>query len=166
MEKEIERMIQLGVIEPSTGSWASPIVPVSKKDGKICFCVDFRALNSVTRKDAYPIPRIGEVLELLQGAAYFCTLDLASGYWQVPMHEADKEKTATITHLGLYQFTVLPFRLCNAPSTFERMMETLLKGMIGKDCLVYLDDVIVFGRTMWNASPGWKTCSAGWRKPG
>ena len=65
------------------------------------------------------------------------------------MHEADKEKTATITHLGLYQFTVLPFGLCNAPSTFERMMETLLKGMIGKDCLVYLDDVIVFGRTMW-----------------
>ena len=149
VEEEIERMLRLGVLEPSTGSWASPIVPVSKKDGKLRFCVDFRALNSVTRKDAYPIPRIGEVLELLQGAAYFCTLDLASGYWQVPMHEADREKTATITHLGLYQFTVLPFGLCNAPSTFERMMETLLKGMVGKDCLVYLDDVIVFGRTMW-----------------
>ena len=135
-------MIGLGVLEPSVGAWASPLVLIPKKDGKPRFCIDYRQLNKVTKKDAYPLHRIDDTLELLRGAKYFCTLDLASGYWQMALAPEDREKTAVITHKGLYQFTVLPFGLCNAPSTF---MEMVLKDLVGHCCLVYLDDVIVFG---------------------
>ena len=145
VENELERMIQLGVLEPSCGSWASPLVLITKKDGQPRFCIDYRMLNQCTKKDAYPLPRIDETLEMMRGSEYFCTLDLASGYWQLAMAPEDREKTAVITHKGLYQFTVLPFGLCNAPSTFERFMEITLKGMVGRTCLVYIDDVIVFG---------------------
>ena len=116
VEAEITRMLQMGVIEPARGEWASPIILVPKKDGSIRFCVDYRALNLVTQKDAYPIPRIDDILELLSGSEYFCTLDLAAGYWQVPLAMGDRDKTAAITHLGLYRFKVLPFGLCNAPA--------------------------------------------------
>ena len=140
-------MLELGVLEPSVSSWASPLVLITKKDGKPRFCVDYRQLNTVTVRDAYPLPRIDDTLELLQGAKYFTTLDLASGYWQLALHPDDREKTAVVSHFGLFQFTVLPFGLTNAPATFERFMETQLKGCLGKTCLVYLDDIIVFGRT-------------------
>ena len=93
------------------------------------FCVDYRKLNDVTRKDAYPLPRITECLDTLAGSKWFCCLDLASGYWQVPMAEKDKPKTAFTVGGGLYQFRVLPFGLCNAPATFERLMELVLSGL-------------------------------------
>jgi hypothetical protein len=107
------------VIKPAHGPWSSPIVLVKKKDGSSRFCIDFRRLNSVTRKDAHPLPRIDDTLDALAGAQWFSTIDLASGYWQVEMENRDREKTAFVTPFGLYQFKVMPFGLCNAPSTFS-----------------------------------------------
>ena len=145
-EREVKDMLERGVIEPSASPWASPIVLVTKKDGSARFCIYYRKLNDVTRKDAYPLPRIDETLDALEGSAYFCTLDLYSGYWQVEMDERDKEKTAFVTRRGLYQWNVMPFGLCNAPATFERLMDLVLNGLTWTTCLVYIDDVIVYGR--------------------
>ena len=143
-DKEVQRMLKQGIIEPSCSPWSSPIVLVRKKDGSLRFCIDYRKLNSVTKKDSYPLPRIDDSLDALGGAKWFSTLDLASGYWQVKMHPDDKEKTAFTTSSGLYQFNVLPFGLTNAPATFQRLMEHLLAGLQWHTCLLYLDDIIVF----------------------
>lgn len=115
-----------------------------KKDGTWRFCVDYRNLNAVTKKDVYPLPRIDDALDCLHGAKYFSSIELRSGYWQITVDEMDREKTTFITPDGLYQFKVMPFGLCNAPATFERMMHSLLQGFKWSTCLCYLDDVIVF----------------------
>ena len=143
--EEVNKMLKSKVIEESDSPWAAPIVLVKKKDGTVRFCVDYRKLNSITRKDSYPLPNIDDTLASLAGAKYFCALDLASGYWQVPLSETAKPKSAFVTKDGLFQFKVMPFGLCNAPATFERLMERVLKGHLGTRCLVYIDDVIVFG---------------------
>ena len=145
MESEVEKMLEEDIITPSESPWSSPVVMVTKKDGSCRFCIDYRKLNGVTRKNAYPLPRIDECVESLGGARWFCTLDLQSGYWQIGMHPDHREKTAFATHMGLFEFNVMPFGLCNAPATFEAMMETMLRGILWKKCLVYLDDIIVFG---------------------
>ena len=147
VKEELQKMLDQDLIRPSSSPWASPIVLVTKKDGTTRFCIDYRHLNDVTRKDAFPLPRIDESLDTLAGAKYFCTLDLASGYWQVGMTEQDRDKTAFCTKFGLYEFNVMPFGLSNAPATFERLTEKMLAGMQWEECLVYIDDVIVFGRT-------------------
>jgi len=147
LEDEVDKMLGEGIIRPSDSPWASPVVMVTKKDGTCRFCIDYRRLNGITRKNAYPLPRIDESLDSLGGNKWFCTLDLQSGYWQIGMHPEDKEKTAFTTHRGLFEFNVMPFGLCNAPATFENMMETMLRGLLWKNCLVYLDDIIVFGNT-------------------
>ena len=121
VKKLLDSMLENDIIEPAKGPWASPIVLVTKKDGSTRFCVDFRQLNSVTRKDAHPIPRIDESLDALHEACWFSTLDLASGYWQVGVVAEDREKTAFSTPFGLYQFCVMPFGLGNAPSTFHHL---------------------------------------------
>ena len=122
-------MEEKDVIRPSSSPWASPIVLVKKRDGTHRFCVDYRKLNAVTRKDAYPIPRIDDTLDTLSGAAWFSTLDMVSGYWQVEVGEEDREKTAFCTPCGLYEFNVMPFGLCNGPATFQRLMDLVLAGL-------------------------------------
>ena len=140
-------MLEGGQIEPSDSLWASPMVLVTKDDGSTCFCVDYRQLNSLTVKDAYPVPRIDDSLRLLGNQKWFSTMDLASGYWQVAMSANAKRKAAFVTHEGLYQCQVMPFGLGNAPATFERLMDGVLCGMRWSRCLAYLDDVISFGMT-------------------
>jgi len=144
VDMEIEEMKRQGVIEESSSPWVSPAVIVKKKDGSIRFCVDFRKLNAITKKDSYPIPRIDDLLDRLAGNSWFSSLDLKSGYWQVRIRPGDREKTAFSIGKGLWQFTVMPFGLCNAPATFERLMEKVLQQLINKICLVYLDDVVIF----------------------
>ncbi len=146
--EQIEKMLKAGIIEPSTSPWASGIVLVPKKDGTVRFCVDYRILNALTVKDSYPLPRIDECLDSLEGAVWFNSMDLCSGYWQVEMAPQDKPKTAFASRMGLYHFNVMPFGLTNAPSTFERLMDTVLRGLQWEECLVYLDDIIVPGRSV------------------
>ena len=140
----IDDMLEKGIIQPSSSPWASPIVLVPKKDGQLRFCVDYRKLNSVTKKDQYPLPRVEDILDTLGGMCYFSTLDLASGYWQIGMSEEVCQKSAFVTHHGLHEFVHMPFELCNAPATFQRLMEVVLDGMLWKNCFVYIDDVLVF----------------------
>ena len=135
------------VIQPSSSSWASPIVLVKKWDGTHRFCVDYQKMNAVTRKDAYPIPRIDDTLDTFSGAAWFSTLDMVSGYWQVEVGQEDREKTAFCTPCRLYEFNVMPFGLCNGPATFQRLMDLVLAGVQMSQCLIYIDDVIVVGHT-------------------
>ena len=147
VQEEVHKMLKNKVIRPSTSPWSSPIIMVRKKDGSWRFCIDFRKLNSVTHKDAYPLPRIDETLESLAGSTIFSTLDLASGYWQVELEENDKEKTAFSTMEGHFEFNVMPFGLTNAPSSFQRLMTCVLSGLTNDQCLIYIDDIIVFSAT-------------------
>ena len=144
VKDEVNKMLENGIIQPSTSPWASPIVLCTKKDGSVRFCIDYRRLNAVTHKDSYPLPRIDDSLDALRGSKWFSTLDLQSGFWQVQMKESDAEKTAFVTSGGLYQFCVMPFGLCNAPATFQRLMECVLSGLNFEICLLYIDDIIVF----------------------
>ena len=146
----IKEMENEGIIEPSNSPWTSPVVLVKKKDNTLRFCVDYRLLNDVTKKDSYPLPRIDDTLDNLEGCKLFSTLDLKSGYWQVGLETKAKEKTAFSIGEGLWQFTVMPFGLCNAPATFERLMENVLKGLSWETCMVYLDDIIVLGKSFKN----------------
>ena len=148
VDQLVEEMLDLGVIEASESPWASPIVLVQKKNGEMRFCVDYRKLNRITKLDEFPLPRIDDTLDQLTGSRHFSTLDLASGYWQIAMDSESKEKTAFTTYSGLFQFRKMPFGLVNAPATFQRLMEVVLAGLARKVCVVYLDDILVFGRTL------------------
>ena len=118
MERQVEDMRKSGVIEPSTSAWASPVVLVQKKDGSKRFCADYRKVTKLTKNDRYPLLRVDDTLDLLAGQKYFTSLDLKSGYWQIPIDPQDAEKAAFITPFGLWQFNVMPFCLCNAPRYF------------------------------------------------
>ena len=150
ISRMVNEMLRAQVIEESCSPWASPVVLVRKKDGTLRFCVDYRRLNAVTRKDVFPLPRIDDLLDQLGGKHIFSTLDARSGYWQIQMHEASREKTAFVTMDGLYEFRVMPYGLCNAPATFQRLMQKTLAGLGGDRpfCSVYVDDVIVFSSTV------------------
>ncbi|XP_030595635.1 uncharacterized protein K02A2.6-like, partial [Archocentrus centrarchus] len=145
-DQELREMLKMGIIEPSESPWASAVVMVPKKNSpRMRFCLDYRPLNKVTKKDSYPLPRIDESLDLVAGSSWFSTLDLRSGYWQVPLSPDSRPKTAFCTNRGLWQFRVLSFGLCNAPATFERLMDGVLAGVPRQQCLVYLDDLLVHG---------------------
>ena len=135
-----------GVIEPSASEWAAPIVLV-KKDGSLSFCVDYRKLNVVARSDAYPMPRVDELIDKLGNASFITTLDLTRGYWQVPVEEKSRPLTAFATPFGLYQFRMMPFGLSGAPATFQRLMDRVLRGLESYSA-AYLDDVVIHS-TSW-----------------
>ncbi|CAB4023352.1 Retrovirus-related Pol poly from transposon [Paramuricea clavata] len=146
VRREVESLIESDVIEHSKSPWAAKVVFVKKKDGTERFCIDYRKLNEITKKDVYPLPRCEKILESLACAAYFSHLDLVRGYWQIKVAEKDREKTAFSTPDGYFQFKTMLFGLTNSPATFQRVMNTILAGLSWMDCLVSLDDIIVFGR--------------------
>ena len=149
IRRQVDEMLEAGIIEPSESSWSSPVVLVAKPDGTQRFCVDYHALNSVTKRDLYPLlPQCDDILESLAGTQWFSHLDLLRGYWQIDVALEDREKTAFATPNGLYQFRRLNFVLTNVPACFMRAMHLILKGLCWSDCLVYLDDIIIFGRTL------------------
>jgi len=153
-EKEVSRQVRDlldgGLIEPAHSAWSLLVVLVQKKDGSWRFCVDYRKLNSLTIQDAYPLLRIDKSLYALAGSKYFSTLDLLSGYWQVPLSSDTQEKAAFIMRGGLWKWKVLPFGLTSTSATFQRLMEQVLSQLHWKTLLIYLDDVIVI-------SPDFKT---------
>ena len=149
ISKQVQDMLNKGIISASDSPFSSPVVMVRKPDGTFRFCVDFRKLNSLSLDDCHPIVRVDDSLESLASAntKYFSTMDLESGFWQLTLDEDAKQLCAFITHDGLYQFERMPFGLKNAPATFSRLMGTVLRGLLWKKCLVYLDDIIVFSST-------------------
>lgn len=143
----VEDGLKQGIIEPSSSPWSAPLIIIKKPDGSTRVCVDYRGLNSVTKKNAYPLPRIDDAYQFLCGANYFSTLDLKSGFWKIPMEDSDKCKTAFTCRMGHYQWKVMPFGLCNAPATFQTVMNNILAPYVDKFALVYLDDIIIFSKT-------------------
>lgn len=144
VKAHVNQLLEAQIVRESSSPYASPIVLVKKKDGSLRMCVDYRLLNSKTRKDAFPLPRIEESLDALAGARWFSTLDLASGYNQVPVSESDKPKTAFCTPFGLFEWNRMPFGLCNAPGTFQRLMQRMFGDQQYQSWLLYLDDIVVF----------------------
>lgn len=146
VKRHVQDLVSQGILKESSSPWASPAVIVMKKDGSVRFCCDYRKLNQVTCKDAYPLPRVDESLDALGNAKLFSTLDLTAGYFQVAVSEKDQEKTAVTTPFGLFEWTRMPFGLCNAPATFQRLMGVVLGDLTFDVLLVYLDDVIIFSK--------------------
>lgn len=146
ISQEIDKMLAEGIIRPSASPWASPLTLVPKPDGSVRVCADYRQLNSVTKKDAYPLPQIQDIFDSLEGAVIFTTLDLRSGYWQVGMDRGSIEKTAITCHRGLFEFTRCQFGLANAPAMFQRMMNAVISKFLGKTAMVYLDDVVIYSK--------------------
>lgn len=148
LEEKVKKLEEKGLIEKSNNPWFSQTVMVQKKDGSLRMCVDYRKLNEMTIKDAYPLTRIDENLDTLEGAEWYSSLDFDMAYHQVSMEQEDKEKTAFATPRGgLYQFTAMPFWLCNAASTFERIIEKTLTGLQWEIAVLYLDDIVVYGKS-------------------
>ena len=147
VDAAIQKMKEDGIIRPSCSPWSSPVVPVRKKDGSLRLCIDYRRLNDLTHGDSHPLPRVEDCLDALSGSSWFSVLDLQSGYWQQVVRESDRDKTAFSTHTGLWEFQRMPFGLKGAPASFQRLMMAVLAGLTWRECLVYLDDVIVFGKS-------------------
>jgi hypothetical protein len=151
VQEQVDEMLENKLIRPSYSPWCSPVLLVKKKlpDGSIKyrFCIDLKKVNSVTAKDSYSLPRISETVDALSGANYFTTMDVDRAFWQVGVAEEDKQKTAFIIGGKLYEFNVMPFGSMNASSTFQRLMDRVLRGLTWKQCLVYIDDVLIFSST-------------------
>lgn len=144
IKDQVAKQSKLGVIEPSQAEWSFPVVLVPKPDGSPRFCVDYRRLNDLTVKDAYPLPRMDDCIDFLDEATVLSMLDANAGYWQIPVAPEDRDKTTFTCHEGTYRYIRLPFGLTNAPATFQRAIDMILSGVKWKTCLVYLDNIIVF----------------------
>ena len=144
ISKHVDDMLSQGVIEPACSPYASNIVLVKKKDETYWCCLDYRSLNLTTRKDRYPLPRIDVCLDAMATAQWFSTFDLRSSYHQVQVEPNDRDKTAFICPRGQYRFRMMPFGLCNAGATFQRLMDIVMSGLNMNVCLVYLDDIICY----------------------
>ena len=147
VEQQVQELLDSRRIVPSTSAYGAPVLFVPKPDGSLRMCIDYRALNKLTLKNKYPLPRIDDLLDNLGGAKHFTSLDLTSGYHQIGLHPSDWEKTAFNTHIGKYEWRVLPFGLCNAPALFQATMNRLFAGQLNKFVCVYLDDILIYSRT-------------------
>ncbi len=146
IDAEIDKLLEMGIIRESSSPWAAPVLLVPKKDGELRFCIDYRRLNDITVKNRYPLPYVQDIFDQLGGATVFSTLDMRSGYHQIPLTEEAIPKTAFVCHRGQYEFTRVPFGLCNAPSHFQSIMNKILARHIGKRVMVFLDDVVVYSK--------------------
>ena len=147
MRQEVEYMLQNGIIEQSHSQWSSPCVLVPKPDGSFRFCTDFRRVNALTKSDSYPLPRVDDCIDQIGHSQYISKFDLLKGYWQVPLTDHAKEISAFVTPDGLYQYTVMPFGMKNAPATYQRMINNVLSGVQG--CGAYIDDLVIYSDS-WN----------------
>ena len=146
VNRQLKSLTEKGMIRPSESPWAAPVLFVKKPDGRLRMCVDYRGLNKMTKADSYPIPRIDDNLDALCNSKCFSLVDLESGFHQIHMQEDSVEKTAFTTRYGTYEYLVMPFGLRNAPSTFQRTMNAVLKGLVDKCCVVYLDDILIYSK--------------------
>lgn len=144
VSSQVQQMLDNGIIRPSSSPWNAPVILVKKKDGSMRFVCDFRGLNNATKKDSYPLPHIRDVIDKMQGARFWTTLDAASAYWSMPVAEEDKEKTAFSVPRGKFEFNVTPFGLCNAGASYQRMMDITLAGLPSDRVLAYMDDIVIF----------------------
>ena len=136
-------MLSNNIIRPTKSPWNAPILMVKKKNGENRFVCDYRNLNEVTKKDTYPLPHMKDVLDKMHSASYWTTLDAASAYWAVPVNEEHKEKTAFSVKRGKFEFNVMPYGLCNAGPTYQRLMDMCLSGLSPDRILAYMDDVVI-----------------------
>ncbi|GBG89206.1 hypothetical protein CBR_g48914 [Chara braunii] len=148
LRRQIDDMIDRGWIRPSESEFGAPVLFVPKKGGKLRMCIDYRGLNRITRKNAYPLPRIDDLLDAAGGCKVFSKIDLKSGYHQIEVDPSDQHKTAFKTRDGLYEFIVMPFGLTNAPATFQCLMDKVLRHQLNRFVVVYLDDILIFSKTM------------------
>jgi len=148
LRRQLEELIDAGFVRPSKAPYGAPVLFQKKADGSLRMCVDYRALNKVTIKNKYPVPLVQDLMDRLSGASVFTKLDLRSGYWQVRIAEGDEHKTTCVTRYGSYEFLVMPFGLTNAPATFCNLMNDVLYEFLDDFVVVYLDDIVVFSRSM------------------
>jgi len=148
IDNEVDKMLKAGMISPTISDWSANVVLAKKSDNSLRFAIDYRRLNQITKADVYPIPKLDSCLEALNGASWFSTVDLRSSFWQIAQSEKDSNKTTFVTRKGLFKFNTISFGLKNSTSLFQRTLDLILTGLTWNQCLVYVDDIIIFSRSI------------------
>ena len=148
VESKVQELLKHGIIVECSSPWNSPVVPVRKKNGDLRLCIDYRKINAITSKKNFCTPDLQQICDCLNGARYFSTLDLCQGYYQIELEEKDRIKSAFTTKSGQYCFTRMPFGLTGAPNSFQRAMAKVMRNVNWKACVLFMDDILVFGRTV------------------